>query len=111
MRRGVVAAHLDEGLEDRLELVRRDSGAIILDSYANRVVVFFELERDVTVLRRELDRVGQKIDENLPHLVGIATDLCLWNLVTHRELKPFLPQLRLDEFAKALYHLSESHAG
>src|ERR1700680_3695097 len=51
MPRRVVPIHLDKGLEDRVDLVGWNSGAVVDDNDADPLVLFLTLECDVATAR------------------------------------------------------------
>src|SRR5689334_18890930 len=72
VRRGEFPLELDEGLEDRAQLLRRDADTAVGDSDANgrRVAATGDLDRAAG--SRELDRVREEVEQDLTDLLLIG---------------------------------------
>ncbi len=86
--RGERIAHLAEALENRLAILRRDPRPVVGDGEADAVRVGFDGEpHQPGVPRRELDGIGQQIDDDLeqPVAVGDGGRYTLWQLDFQRD--------------------------
>ena len=106
----VVRPHLDEGLEDRVEPVARNADPRVRDLEVGDVrrsgAVRARRERDdhAPARRRELDRVRQQVEKDLPELLVVRpdargwADVCRsWSREADLEVDPLLRELRLDQ--------------
>src|SRR5215475_11099162 len=66
--------HLPELLEDRLLILRRDAHTRIAHGDLGHAVVDRAAHVDPATLRRELEGVGEEVQEHLLHLPFVATD-------------------------------------
>src|SRR5262245_8205102 len=71
----VVAAGLPKLLEDRLLVFLGDADAGVCDRYDHGAVADRSVDFDLSAFRRELDRVGKEIDQNLLHLALVAGEI------------------------------------
>ena len=65
--------HLIELFEQPVQMLRGDSHAGVLHAEQKRAVVAADPQRDRSLFR-ELDRVAEQVDENLPDLVAVGSD-------------------------------------
>src|SRR5262249_61642423 len=67
----------NESLEPPLALLRIQAWALVLDADAPQAGPEHRLQRDQSVRGRDVDRIRQKIQENLPHPLRLQGDASL----------------------------------
>ncbi len=102
------AVHLAEALEDVRQLALRDADAVVLDADEVTLGLALDAHHDAPVLRRELDRVGEQVPQDLLEPQGVGAHRG-HRLGQGREQQPDAARLghQPDRLDRALDHLRE----
>ena len=68
---GLGPVDLGEAVEDRLEHVGRDADPRVLDGHGHGLVLVLDVDRDLAALVRELQGVGEQVEDDLLELVRV----------------------------------------
>src|SRR5687768_13278449 len=99
---------LHERVEDRLQLVRRDPDTTVTNTDRYAVSFGERLDLDVPAWRRELDRIGEQVDEDLRCLLDVGLDGEVRIECVNAEVVVLRLELRCDE---GLDHPQQSRNG
>src|ERR1700730_2570631 len=102
---------LKEGLEDRFVLFGSNADSRVADQHVDGVVYNCAACADVATGRRELDRIGEEVDQNLSHPRAICPRGDARVSGDAIERNTLLPEERLDQLDGVLDRLARGDIG
>ncbi|MEO6970425.1 MAG: hypothetical protein ABI217_05985 [Chthoniobacterales bacterium] len=109
-RLDALAINLDEGLEDPLEVFRRNAATRVADGETSEGSVGAAGDGDRPAGRGKFDRVREQIEEHLLEPIGIRAQVQIGRAILAGVAQVRLDQLRRDQCLRALERDLHGHA-